>query len=56
MNYRMICRVLGWILLIYAALMLLPLIPQKQRLLPLQAMLTLLQIPPRVLPTQVSLM
>ena len=25
MNYRMICRVLGWILLIYAALMLLPL-------------------------------
>ena len=26
MNYRMICRVLGWILLIYAALMLLPLI------------------------------
>ena len=26
MNYRMICRVLGWILLIFAALMLLPLI------------------------------
>ena len=26
MNYRMICRVLGWILLIYAALMLLPLV------------------------------
>ena len=26
MNYRMICRVLAWILLIYAGLMLLPLV------------------------------